>query len=358
MHEDAFHLLAQPAAAQVRTQEDRRRREVVLTLVTIAFVGDTLLGDQFQDLLRERGYDHPLLGIAPLLSRAAFTVVNLEGVLTAEDRGLPGVPQRTRFWMRADPESAAALAAYGVRLVSLANNHVLDYGLDGLDETISTLDAYGIAHCGAGATEAEARRPRILHANDVRVAFLSCIQRYDMYEGWLYAEGERGGCKRLAERTVSHDLPQLAEAADVSIVLAHWGRNYRDVTPAQERWAPRLATAGADLVIGHHPHIAQRVEILHGCPIVYSLGNGPFGTRGRFASYGQAPYGLVALAEIEPPGTLTALELHLIDVDNRASQFRPTPVEDETAIPFLRTLTAPADGWYQRGHALRLERSG
>ena len=128
--------------------------------------------------------------------------------------------------MRADPESAAALAAYGVRLVSLANNHVMDYGLDGLTETIATLDAHDIAHCGAGASEAEARQPLVVSIRDVRVGFLSCIQRYDMYEGWLYAEGERGGCNRLGEQTVTEDLPQLAAVADFSIVLVHWGRNY------------------------------------------------------------------------------------------------------------------------------------
>jgi poly-gamma-glutamate capsule biosynthesis protein CapA/YwtB (metallophosphatase superfamily) len=323
--------------------------------LTIAFVGDTVLGDQFQDLLRERGYDHVLEGIAPLLARADLTVVNHEAALTAESRGLPGVPQRDRFWMRADPESAAALAAYGIRVVSLANNHVLDYGLDGLAETIAALDAHGIAHCGAGATESAARQPVILSVNGVRVGFLSCIQRYDLYEGWLYAEGPDGGCNRLRERTLTRDLPQLTQAADLSIVLVHWGSNYRDVTPTQERWAPRLRAAGANLVIGHHPHIAQRVDLLDGCPILYSLGNGLFGTNGRFESHQQAPYGLVALAEIEAPGTLSALELHLIDVDNRRSSFRPTPVQDGAAIPFLRSLTSAEDGWYERDHALRLD---
>jgi poly-gamma-glutamate capsule biosynthesis protein CapA/YwtB (metallophosphatase superfamily) len=323
--------------------------------VTIAFLGDTLLGDQFHDLLREDGYDRPLRRLAPLLARADLTVVNHEGALTAEGRGLAGIPQRTQLWMRADPESAAALAASGVRLVSLANNHALDYGLDGLAETLATLDAHGIAHCGAGPTEAEARQPRVLTIGGIRVGFLSCIQRYDMYESWLYADGSHGGCNLLRARAVRRDLPRLTETADVGIMLVHWGRNYRDVTPAQERWAPRLAAAGADLVIGHHPHIAQRVEILDGCPVLYSLGNGAFGTYGGFAQLRQAPYGLVALVEIEPPGRLSALELHPIDVDNRASGFQPAPVQGEAAIPFLRSLTSAADGWYERGYALRLD---
>jgi poly-gamma-glutamate synthesis protein (capsule biosynthesis protein) len=326
-----------------------------MSRLTIAFLGDTILGDQFQDLVRERGYAHPIEGIAPLLARADFTVVNHEGALTAESRNLPGATQRDRFWMRADPESAGALAASNIRLVSLANNHVLDYGPAGLTETIATLDEYGVAHCGAGPDEATARRPAILEARGLRVGFVSCIQRYGMYESWLYAEGETGGCSQLRARPLRRDLRRLARRADVRIVLVHWGRNYQGITPTQERWAPRIVAAGADLVIGHHPHIVHPVHVLGGVPVVYSLGNGLFGTNGRFGSHGQLPFGLLALAEIEPPGRLAALELHLIDVDNRQSQFRPTPIQSETALPYLRSLVSAEHGWYPVGPALRLD---
>jgi poly-gamma-glutamate capsule biosynthesis protein CapA/YwtB (metallophosphatase superfamily) len=323
--------------------------------LTIAFLGDTLLGHLYRGLLRERGYAYPFERLAPLLARADLTVANHEGALATRRRGQRDTRQRDRYWMRADPESAAALAAHGVRVVSLANNHVLDYGHEGLAETIATLDEYGIAHCGAGADEEAARRPVVIAANGVRVGFVSCIQSYELYEGWLYADGAAGGCSRLREGTLSADLERLDRLADLRVVLVHWGRNYRPVTPVQERWAPRMRVAGADLVIGHHPHIAQRVHLLDGCPIVYSLGNGPFGTSGRFVERAQAPYGLLALAEIDGAGRLTTLELYLIDVDNQKTGFRPTPVQDEGAVAFLRSLTSAEHGWYERDHALRLE---
>lgn len=326
-----------------------------MTPLTVAFLGDTILGDQLQDVVRRRGYDHALGGIAPLLARADFTVVNHEGVLAEEHGGPPESPNRSQYWMRADRDSAAALAKYGVRVASLGNNHVLDHGLDGLASTIEALEAAGIQHCGAGLTEAEARRPVVVTAGGVRAGFVSCIQPYEMYAAWLYADALRGGCNLLREGAVREDLDSLAPQADVRIVLVHWGRNYRPLTQTQQRWAPKLVAAGADLVVGHHPHVAHPVDLLDGVPVLYSLGNGPFGMTGRFESRGQPPYGLVALVEIEPPGRLSAVELHAIDVANTLTWLRPTPLPAETALPFLRSLTSPAHGWYARGTALRLD---
>ena len=323
--------------------------------LTIAFLGDTILGDQLQDVVRQHGYDQVLGGIAPLLARADFTVVNHEGALADERGGPPESPHRTQYWMRADRDSAAALAKHGVRVASLGNNHVLDHGLDGLASTIEALEDAGIQHCGAGLTEAEARRPVVVAAGGVRVGFVSCIQPYEMYASWLYADSARGGCNLLRENALRDDLDRLAPLADVRIVLVHWGRNYRPLARSQRRWAPELVAAGADLVIGHHPHVVHPVDQLDGAPVLYSLGNGPFGMTGRFESHGRLPYGLLALVEIEPSGQISALELHAIDVANTRAWLRPTPLPTETALPFLRSLTTQEHRWYVRGAALRLD---
>jgi hypothetical protein len=94
---------------------------------------------------------------------------------------------------------------------------------------------------------------------------------------------------------------------------------------------------------------------MDGTPVFYSLGNGPFGMTGRFASQDRPPYGLVVLAEIEPPGRIAALEVHPIDVENSPEHLQPAPLPADIAIPFLRTLTVAAHGWQPRGAALRLE---
>lgn len=323
--------------------------------VTIAFLGDTLLGDRCAELLRARGFAYAFDSIRPLLAPADLVVANLEGVLSTEAADLLPTPHRARYWLRAEPASAWAMREAGIGVVSLANNHILDYGLDGLMQTRATLGAAGILHCGAGLTDDEARRPAIATVNGLRIGFFSWVQRYDLYADWLYASDASGGCNRLRESVVSADLNVLREQADVRIALVHWGRTYRTVTTGQQRWASRLVQAGADLVIGHHPHIAQPVTLVAGQPVIYSLGNGPFGTHGGFERYGQPGYGLILLAEFADSGRLMAMQLHLIDVDNARTACRPVPITGDTAISALRSLTDAAYGWRPHGDALRLD---
>lgn len=323
--------------------------------VTVAFLGDTLLGDLSEPILRERGYASAFGGIASLLARADLVVANLEGVLTDEADGLPPTPHRERYWLRAERVTARAMAEAGITLVSLANNHVLDYGLAGLRSTMRSLDEHGIQHLGAGMSEQAARRSVVVSVKGLRLGFYAAVQRYDVYADWLYATGETGGCNRLREQAARGDLASLAEQADVRIALAHWGRTYRPVTPGQERWAGWLTRARADLVVGHHPHIAQPAALVNERLVLYSLGNGPFGTKGGFERFNLDGYGLLALAEFAESGPLSALELHAIDVDNARTECRPVPLTGETARSALASLASVADGWRPHGDAMRLD---
>jgi poly-gamma-glutamate capsule biosynthesis protein CapA/YwtB (metallophosphatase superfamily) len=316
----------------------------------IAFIGDTLLGGEAQAVLDARGYDYALRALRPLLRDADLVVVNHEGPLTTRDQPDTKLETgRRRYWYRADPSSAVALAAAGVRVVSLANNHVLDFGVDGLEETLSSLDAAGIAHCGAGPDDASARRPVIIDAGGLRIGFLSTMQRYHLYvRENLYASTTRAGPARLRLHHIRQDIAALRRDADVCVVLVHWGRNYRGVSPRQERLARALREAGADLIVGHHPHIPQRVEVIGSTPVLYSLGNGALGTPGRFHS-GRPPYGLVAIADVARH-SVTRLRLCLLHVNNDEVLFQPRPV-DPSAQSLLASLVQPAvdasseDGW-------------
>jgi poly-gamma-glutamate synthesis protein (capsule biosynthesis protein) len=125
---------------------------------------------------------------------------------------------------------------------------------------------------------------------------------------------------------------------DVCVVLVHWGRNYREVQPLQQRLAKEIAVEGPDLVVGHHPHVAQPVEHVDGVPVLYSLGNAAFGTRGRFGS-GVPAYGLVALADLERH-RVVGLDLRLIEVDNTRVGYQPRPATGPEAEAFLAGLQA------------------
>jgi len=292
-------------------------------------------------MLDEHGYDYALAGISHLWRQADLVVVNHEAPLTKDalctqklDTG------KKRYWYKGDPESAHTLAAHGIRVASLANNHIGDFGPDGVLDTMTALEAAGVAHCGAGASDTDARKPAILDVNGLRVGFLSVMQRYKMYvaeEG--YARRGHPGPAMLRMSRLGPDIATLREQVDLCVVLVHWGRNYKPLTRLQQQLAQQMQVAGADLIVGHHPHVPHPVELMNGVPVMYSLGNGAFGSPGRYHS-GRPPYGLIALADVEPH-RVVRLDLKLIHVDNSVVNYQPRPADDPQAVTFLKAIYDP-----------------
>ncbi len=294
----------------------------------IAFLGDTLLGGTAQPLIDEYGYDYPLAKIRHLWAGADLVVANHEAPLTkAEHPAAKKDTGKKRYWYKGDPESAQTLAAHGVGVVSLANNHVADFGTGGVLDTMTALDAAGIVHCGAGWDDEVASRPALVTVSDLRIAFFSVMQRYQTYiDEDLYASSCHPGPALLDVGNLKAQMADLREQVDLCVVLVHWGRNYRPLTERQQHLAHALAGAGADLVVGHHPHIPQPVRRVDGVPVFFSLGNGAFGSPGRFHS-ARPPYGLVATVEVDRRA-VTAIEVSLIHVDNSVVNYQPVPVEN------------------------------
>ena len=171
------------------------------------------------------------------------------------------------------------------------------------------------------------------------------MQRYDLYVAErIYATKSTPGPLRLNLNRARADLERLKSHADVRIALAHWGRNYRKRNPRQRRLAGELVAAGADLVIGHHPHIPHPIEIANGAIVCYSLGNGPLGTPGRFHS-GRPPYGLVVSVDFDQQGQARAITAQIILVDNAQVQFRPRVADDPTAQQLLRRMLPLNHQW-------------
>lgn len=316
---------------------------------SITFIGDTLLGGDARETLDREGYAHAFGGLAPLLSDTDLVVANHEGPITRADRrATKGYNEgKKRRWYRARPDSVRALAEAGVGVVSLANNHVLDFGLEGLADTVGSLDAAGVPHCGAALDVRDAYRPAIVTAGGYRIAFLSYMQRYEVYtRDDVYASPEHGGVARLPAGRLREELDALGDA-DLRVVLVHWGRTYRPVTSLQRELAARLREAGADLVIGHHSHTAHGVDLSGRCPVFFSLGNGAFGTRGRFEKKGSPPYGLLARVEIDGARSISGIEIRLLHVDNYEVGYRPVPATDAAAGQFVWSLVSQDHGWRQ-----------
>ena len=171
----------------------------------------------------------------------------------------------------ADPKLIAGLAHAGIDWVGIANNHIGDAGGTGILQTIANLRTRGIAASGAGKNLAAARKPTILEASGTKVAFLA----YDTIAKTYAAGPNRAGSAQMSAKVVRQDVVAARKAgARVVIVFPHWGTEY-DPTPfaGQQALARAAIDAGADIVIGNHAHWAGAMEVYHGKPIWYALGN-------------------------------------------------------------------------------------
>lgn len=240
---------------------------------TLAAVGDVMLARSVGDAILAGGPGVPFAGVAPVLQGADVAVANLECAIS--DRGEPA-PKG--FTFRAPPSAADALVAAGIDVVSLANNHILDYGPDALSDTIAALDSRSIAHAGAGGNAARARAPAIVTRGALRIAFLSYIDVLQEWRGfdtrqWEAAEATPGVAWLNVGR-VQADVAAASRVSDLVVVLMHFGIEEQYAPNDTQRAQARAAIdAGAALVIGHHPHVLQPAEWYGAGLIVYSLGN-------------------------------------------------------------------------------------
>jgi poly-gamma-glutamate synthesis protein (capsule biosynthesis protein) len=171
----------------------------------------------------------------------------------------------------ANPRHIAGLVNAGIDWVSLANNHIGDAGRKGMLQTMTNLDRYGIAHGGLGKTYKAAHKATLLKAGGVTVGILG----YDQIARYYNATTTIAGSARMSVTALKADIKAARKAgADVVIVFPHWGIEYRAApVDAQRRMGQAAIDAGADLVIGNHPHWAEGMEVYKGKPIWYALGN-------------------------------------------------------------------------------------
>ncbi|WP_161993203.1 CapA family protein [Lacisediminimonas profundi] len=242
----------------------------------VIFGGDVMLGRGVGAVIRREGTTWPLGEIAGWMRSADLCIVNLECAITASKREWEGEPKV--FYFGAPPESVHALVDAGVDLVSLSNNHTLDFGVTGLNDTLRYLDRHGIRHCGAGPNLASALAPANVEAAGIRFGMTAfCDHQSDFAAqakrpgiAWLDLDDEAGAIAAFAGALAM----QQQRGVDWPILSLHWGPNMV--------WAPsqqfrRLAHAAIDMgwkiLFGHSAHIFHGIEIYSGCPILYAAGD-------------------------------------------------------------------------------------
>lgn len=279
--------IALPALAQSATGSANAGKPAV----TIAAAGDTVLGYNLQDHFdaqlalgrpREELFDLYFRGVREVLTKADLAIVNLECPFTERGEKLA-----KNFNFRARPELAQILRRGGVAAVSLANNHAMDYGADGMRDTRQALTDVGIRHFGTGNTLQEARSPLIIDRNGFRLGFLGYYfqSTEDMLEpAEIFALPDRPGVAGVytdlaqIKAMVAEDVAALVPNVDAVIPFFHWGREGKYVVGDYQREIAYLAIErGARAILGAHPHRLHGVEVHNGAPIFYSLGNFVYG---------------------------------------------------------------------------------
>ena len=241
----------------------------------LIFAGDVMLGRLVNEALKRQPPEYPWGDTLPLFEGADLNICNLECVIS--DRGRPWAATPKMFHFRSDAKNVEVLNAAGIDMVSLANNHALDYEDVALIDTIKILHDNAIGFAGAGADLVAASSPYIREAEEQRIGFISFT---DNEPGWA-AGSENPGIFHvpvdLEDERAQVLLDLVAETGkrvDLLVVSAHWGPNwgYRP-PPEHPPFAHALIDAGAGIIFGHSGHVFRGIEFYRERPIIYCAGN-------------------------------------------------------------------------------------
>ncbi len=298
--------------------------------ITFAFAGDIMMWDRMQKPIEKHGVNYPFEATAALLQSADYTVGNLECPIAEKHEKR----RKKGFYYKVPSFTLEGLKWAGFDMLSLANNHIRDCGDGGLIETFDFLDEAGLPYFGAGRNLAEAMEPKIVDIKGLKVAFVGFISQeiYLKDKSWLDIPGkyekqkkkivrhlaatnERPGTIIAKEDIVREMVSKARTQADLIIVVPHWGLRYHQpIWEDQEILGHAAIDAGADLIVGHHNHIRQAVEVYKGKPIIYGIGNFAFGSRNYNAVGG------FLVRVVVTDGKINKVELYPTYTNNSAKQ--------------------------------------
>jgi len=237
--------------------------------IRFVFAGDVIFEKQMNGLMDKKGKDYILADTKSVLQAADLTAINLETPVSR--RGIKEKDKQYTF--RARPECVSILANAGIDIVSLANNHSLDYGRDALSDTFKYLKNGGLLYAGAGQNINEASMPVYIDRKGCKIAFIA-TSRVVPYITWHAGTKTSGVASTYNTNIIKKEITEARKKADIVVVYVHWGEERKEIPVKHQKDLARLyVDCGADIVIGSHPHILQGLEFYKGKLIAYSLGN-------------------------------------------------------------------------------------
>lgn len=315
-------LLFYPLALFAEINEGKGHDDII-----IVAVGDIMPTASALPFIKKNGFDYPYRSTSHLLKTGDLVIGNMEAPLTTE--GLPF--ENKKFTFKAPPETASALKNAGFTHLSLANNHMMDFGMEGLASTLKSLDDAQINYAGAGLDFAGARKVSYYRAKGKTIAFLSYSKTYPFE---FYATKEKGGTTPGYVSYIKRDIAKAAKKADLVIVAFHWGAEKMETPKDYQRELAHISIdSGAQIVLGHHPHVLQGIEYYGNGIIFYSLGNFAFGSYSKSSTES-----IIARITVTDEG-IGKVEALPINVNNYEVHFQPKLLTGEKGHPLISRLS-------------------
>lgn len=299
--------------------------------VKLNFGGDIIFAGKVGELLQKKGYDYSYALLDGMFKKDDLTIVNLETPITTGGVGA----ENKQFVFKGEPKALDALKSAGVDAVNLANNHTLDQGESGLLDTLNHLSQRGIPYVGAGADSKEAYSAQYFERQGIRIALLGFTRVMPRID-WK-AEAKKPGVASVYDsREGLKAIAAAKKKADLVVVVVHWGKERMEQYDSlQQELGRSFIDAGADLVMGGHPHVLQGIEPYKGKWIAYSTGNFIF-TRSKTPATWETA---VFQAECSKKGECS---LKLSPMDAELGQ--PVPMNEADGLILLNKVESLSSG--------------
>ncbi len=293
----------------------------------LGFTGDILQSYQLDPYLKNYGQTYPFTLIYKRLQSYDILCGNLECPIAEYGSAV----KNKRFYFKADPAAASALRWSGFDVLSLANNHTLDFGDPAFFQTMEILEENEIKQVGGGRNSREAMKMGIIQSKGMKVGFIA----YNMIPPDYYMATESTpGVARVNKDILRKSILDNKDKVDILVIMFHWGVEYQHTPLPEQKELGRYAIDwGADIVIGTHPHVVQPLEMYKGKPIAYSLGNFVFGSFGDPPEH-TADYGLILEIDIKKN---KKMEIRLVPVNvfNYDTKFISRELSPSKALEFF-----------------------
>lgn len=239
------------------------------TSVQLTFVGDIMMSGNVEKTLLANSYDYPYKHVSSLFLQDDITIANLETPIT--ETGVAA--QNKAYVYKSSPLAVPAMKNAGIDVVNLANNHSMDQGVPGLLDTFDALDKNRIEYVGAGKDASRAYSPVLIEKNGIKIAILG-FSRVIPETSWYAGNSQPGMAASYDPALAVKAIQDANNQADLVVVIAHWGKERSDYPVDHQKELSRAyIDAGADLIVGGHPHVLQGFERYNDKWIAYSLGN-------------------------------------------------------------------------------------